>query len=533
MEKLHFVDKIPLFIAHHLPFHYSYVMAAIASLLVVFGLPGATFAVGFFTNNFLNELGISRSAISLCWSLAMIITGLTQPFIGRAIDRFGAKKVLFVSTPVYFFAILWLSSKIESVFSLFFGFYLIRIGLSTAQGCGMYGCTQWWVVQRGAAMSFVNAFGTISLMGPALLLLIENAYGWRNTLIIEAVIMGIFINILTLFILDRPEKFGMLPDAVTVHPISSSSTEMVRLIPDVSLNSLENIEEKTDEKCEKDFYNKVVSNEVGFELQHTDEFENVSEVVEDEENPENVQENWREERQKEEEDEEEEEEEEEVGNVAMVQQDKKKIEIHWRWEDALRTGLFINVTLSMFFSTLLWSGFNFHYVEILSDRGFKSPTEFSYLYPVSALAGVVVTLMSGPLVDRLTVKSYAIVLGQIFAVLSATDLLILSWYPSHTIFVILFGIFFGSMDGIMTVGYLTIFADIFGRVDIATISAVATFVSTLSVGLGSFLFAYSRENLESFDPVLLLIVIGSTTFSIGIILAGNPIPPDPSRLLSL
>jgi hypothetical protein len=117
--------------------------------------------------------------------------------------------------------------------------------------------------------------------------------------------------------------------------------------------------------------------------------------------------------------------------------------------------------------------------------------------------------LSGSLVDWMGVKSHLVVLGEVCAILGCVTLQILRQYPATSPLIFVFGAFFRAMNGILSVGYLTIFANAFGHIDITTISAVAVFSGTVSVSLGSFLFALSCDQLGSFDSMLWLNIAGA------------------------
>src|SRR3989338_4200218 len=83
------------------PLHSAYVIVLLAGLGGFFAAPGSTFAVGFFTPDFMDSLGMSRTALSFCWTLALLLTALFMPLSGRAVDKFGPRWVLFGCTIIF------------------------------------------------------------------------------------------------------------------------------------------------------------------------------------------------------------------------------------------------------------------------------------------------------------------------------------------------------------------------------------------------------------------------------------------------
>lgn len=55
--------------------------------------PGQTYTVSIFIEHMINDLGISRSAISSLYSVGTLIGSFALPFWGRQIDRRGARSM--------------------------------------------------------------------------------------------------------------------------------------------------------------------------------------------------------------------------------------------------------------------------------------------------------------------------------------------------------------------------------------------------------------------------------------------------------
>ena len=65
--------------------------------LVLFFNSGARFAIGLLLHPMAQDLTWSRSTLSLCVTVFMVLSALALPFVGRAVDRFGARAVLGVA----------------------------------------------------------------------------------------------------------------------------------------------------------------------------------------------------------------------------------------------------------------------------------------------------------------------------------------------------------------------------------------------------------------------------------------------------
>ncbi|WP_205842053.1 hypothetical protein [Natranaerobius trueperi] len=76
-----------------IPYYYGWVIVLIGALGLFFSGPGQTYSVLIFINYYVSELGWSRSLVSGFYSTATFISGMTIPFIGKSIDKYGHRKM--------------------------------------------------------------------------------------------------------------------------------------------------------------------------------------------------------------------------------------------------------------------------------------------------------------------------------------------------------------------------------------------------------------------------------------------------------
>jgi MFS family permease len=180
----------------------------------IFFLIGGLTLYGFtaFFDPILLEMGWSRAETSLANSLRSVEGGITQPFIGVFIDRFGARKCILVGILLAGAAFI-LMSQLHSIYTFYVTFLLLAFGHGLGVGNAQYtAASNWFKRRRSLALGVVaSGFGFSGLMTPVLIYLINN-YGWRNALLIigpGALIVGIP---LALLIRHRPEPYGYYPD---------------------------------------------------------------------------------------------------------------------------------------------------------------------------------------------------------------------------------------------------------------------------------------------------------------------------------
>ena len=108
-------------------FHGWYVVVAcvVASMVIV----GARNGIGAFVIPMSEDFGWSRGTVSIAAFLGIFVNGLTQPFLGNAIDRFGGRKVIVLSLVLLGLGILSLSMTTHIFFLIIIFGLVFRNGL--------------------------------------------------------------------------------------------------------------------------------------------------------------------------------------------------------------------------------------------------------------------------------------------------------------------------------------------------------------------------------------------------------------------
>jgi MFS family permease len=162
-------------------FLFALVVLTFAMNLVARGVP-ETFAV--FLLPVQNGLGVSRSEITLTYSVYMLAYGLSGPFAGQLIDRLGARVA-------YGFGLASLGlGYLLAGFSTELWHYLVTVGLLGGLGAASLGMivassllTRWFSPTRiGSVMSLpYAAIGAGMLILPPLTQVLLSLYDWRVT----------------------------------------------------------------------------------------------------------------------------------------------------------------------------------------------------------------------------------------------------------------------------------------------------------------------------------------------------------------
>jgi MFS family permease len=172
------------------------------------------------------ELGLTRAATSLVFSLARAEGAIQGPLAGYCIDRFGPRPVMLAATLLAGIGYIFLAS-VNSYAALLI-VYMGVISLSYQAGfmdATMAVANNWFIRKRALAMSFTS--GSIALGG--MLLTPPFAYavhhwGWRTACVAAGAAFLAAGVPLALTIRRSPESMGLLPDGEPL-PITGGQRE--------------------------------------------------------------------------------------------------------------------------------------------------------------------------------------------------------------------------------------------------------------------------------------------------------------------
>jgi sugar phosphate permease len=193
--------------------HYAWTVLALCFVAILFS-QGVRLSFGAFVNPWEEAFGASRGTITLIGSLSFLVYGGSQPFVGRAVDRYGIRRTLTLSTLLVAVGIA--SSALApgpAWLALTYG-VIASLGFGGASGvAASVAVTYWFTARRGLAFALVEAgFGAGQLALVPLALLLVSSFGWRSALFGAAVLLAVFIApILWRKLRDRPEDVGLLP----------------------------------------------------------------------------------------------------------------------------------------------------------------------------------------------------------------------------------------------------------------------------------------------------------------------------------
>jgi sugar phosphate permease len=198
---------------------YGWRIVAASSAAIVLTAPGQTAAVSAFVDPMLDELSLSRTALSTAYLIGTLTGAAAMPLVGRALDRFGVRRTMAVIGAVFGAFLLGLSA-VSGIVGLTAGFVGIRMAGQGALGLTATTATAlWFTRRRGTAVGIVSAAGAAGIsLAPVLLERLVSAYGWRAVWAGEGVFIWLTVIPLALLVMrDRPAQLGQVPDGARRH----------------------------------------------------------------------------------------------------------------------------------------------------------------------------------------------------------------------------------------------------------------------------------------------------------------------------
>ena len=225
------------------PFFYGWVIVFAATIGSIFSIPGQTMGFSVFTDVLIEELGLSRVQLSLAYCLGTVASGLTLPWLGRVLDRWGERRMAVASVLATGLVLFYLANcnvisqplgqALPAAAAAFIviglGFYMIR---AAAQGVLSMTCRnaigKWFDHRRGLALAISGVLVSFSYsFAPRGLDWLIDRYGydgaWLRMGVVTIVIMG---PIAWLLFRDTPEEAGLEMDGGKVASAAAANPDM-------------------------------------------------------------------------------------------------------------------------------------------------------------------------------------------------------------------------------------------------------------------------------------------------------------------
>lgn len=202
-------------------FYYGWVIVGCAVGLVICGIPGQTAGLSVFNEALMAAAGVDRVTHSTAYTAGTVLSGLSLPWVGRLSDRLGARRSVLIAVFILLVGLLalsaveyWSQSAWLTVFGLGAAFWCVRLGgagwmmllSSTLVG-------RWFERRRGIVGAIVGAGTSLTFAGaPVFLEALRLRVGWRDALLVLALLGLAIASLLALFIRESPAACGLEGD---------------------------------------------------------------------------------------------------------------------------------------------------------------------------------------------------------------------------------------------------------------------------------------------------------------------------------
>ena len=214
MENTIAVQKPNHWLAKRVPFYYGWIIVPISIVGTVLTSPGQTFMISVFNPTFRETFNLTLSQLTGAYMLGTILASLPQPYLGVWMDRIGIRRMLFIVVTMFTLACL-VMSQANGLPMLFLSFLMLRMfGQGALELLSTNMLPMWFDKTLGSISGVKNVLVNL-LVGvvPISVLFLINRIGWRSTYILAAMIVFLFMMLISFFLyINRPADIGQTID---------------------------------------------------------------------------------------------------------------------------------------------------------------------------------------------------------------------------------------------------------------------------------------------------------------------------------
>ncbi|MCY8054618.1 MFS transporter [Bacillus inaquosorum] len=174
--------------------HYAWIIVSV-TFLILLAVQGVRLSFGAFVEPWERQFSMDRGTISLISTLSFIVYGISQPVIGRLVDKWGARAVLSWSALLTGVSI-FLTYFVTSPWQLFLLYGLgVSLGVGGASNvAASVLVVNWFSKKRGLAFGIMEAgFGAGQmLLVPGSLMLIH-WFSWKLTVVVLGLLLMVIV----------------------------------------------------------------------------------------------------------------------------------------------------------------------------------------------------------------------------------------------------------------------------------------------------------------------------------------------------
>ncbi|HRC62036.1 MAG: MFS transporter [Dehalococcoidia bacterium] len=183
----------------------------------------AVWGFGVYVSPLREEFGWSTAAIAAGFSIRSFQQGFLAPLAGIIVDRFGPRQVAVVGSLLMVAGLLLFAST-QSLWMYYLASVLMAMGQSASSFTAFSTAVmRWFARKRGRAMGTMhagNGAGYFLVPGVAFIVAVG---GWREALVISAVLVLVIALPLALVLRNSPSDLGLAPDGDAPLPRADST----------------------------------------------------------------------------------------------------------------------------------------------------------------------------------------------------------------------------------------------------------------------------------------------------------------------
>ncbi|MEZ6047080.1 MAG: MFS transporter [Planctomycetaceae bacterium] len=210
---------------------------ALAALAMFMSGPGQSYSVAVFIDPMLESLNLSnsffagwfmsdtareggtldRTIYSGAYTLATLVGGFCLPFMGKGLDKYGAR-VMLPLVAILLGVACYSMSMVTGFIGLLLCFAAIRsLGQGTLTLISTWMVSEWFAKRRGIATGLISVGGTLSvLIFPQINRYVIANFNWPTGWIVCGALVVISLVVPSLFLVrNRPEDLGLFPDGAS------------------------------------------------------------------------------------------------------------------------------------------------------------------------------------------------------------------------------------------------------------------------------------------------------------------------------
>jgi MFS family permease len=197
-------------------FFYGWWIVVVSAIGLGLGYaPIIVYSFGVFIKPLTQEFHSNRASISLAFTLANLLQSVSSPLAGRLADRFGARRVILLSTVILALLLLsshLLSAKLWDLYAFYGLLGFVGSGPAPIPYVKVISC--WFDRRRGLALGLTMfGIGSGAILMPALAQRLIAMLGWRSTyMVIGLLVLVVSVPVVAVFLKESPEEMGLLPD---------------------------------------------------------------------------------------------------------------------------------------------------------------------------------------------------------------------------------------------------------------------------------------------------------------------------------